>query len=242
MNNEFYLLAWGRSYHPANWFYDPSYLANRIYYICGGTAYFQKTTRLKPGHLYLFRANPEFAVSQDENDPVDHVYFDFFAYQKPLSEDIVEVDVEQIPALRHAVLAAAETFSQPGTPMEVVESYFRILSYALRPVLQPSGDFSYITSAVLRAIHGTELRAITVDALAKAVNANVNHVIRCFKKDIGITPHKYIARLKADVAISCLRRGMGRQEIAAELGFGSVSAFSTFFKNETHRNLSEFRK
>lgn len=65
------------------------------------------------------------------------------------------------------------------------------------------------------------------------VNRNVNHIIRCFKKDLGITPHKYIAMMKVNLAIAYMREGKSRTEIADQLGFESLSAFSHFFHHET---------
>ena len=80
MEREYSIIACGRSYNPPDWYYNPKNLVNRIYYICGGTAYYRGDVRLKPGHLYIFRGSPYFQVGQDENDPVDHVFFDFIYF------------------------------------------------------------------------------------------------------------------------------------------------------------------
>ena len=77
-----------------------------MYYICGGTAYFKKNTRLKPGYLYLFQADPDFEVSQDEADPVDHLYFDFLTYHKNITSDFIEIDIEDKPMLKNIILSA----------------------------------------------------------------------------------------------------------------------------------------
>ena len=51
------------------------------------------------------------------------------------------------------------------------------------------------------------------------------HIIRCFKKDLGITPHKYIATMKVNLAIAYMREGKSRTEIADRLGFESLFCF-----------------
>ena len=71
------LLSYGRVYNPVNWYYNPLYVVNRIYYIVNGTAFYKNNIQLKPGHLYVFKALPDFKVHQDMSDPVDHVFFDF---------------------------------------------------------------------------------------------------------------------------------------------------------------------
>lgn len=87
MKKEYSLAYYGRIYNPPNWFYNPAYVINRIYYIVSGTAYYMDNIPLKPGYLYIFNASPEFRVSQSEDDPVDHVYFDFFTYRELISSD-----------------------------------------------------------------------------------------------------------------------------------------------------------
>ena len=85
MKKEYSLAYYGRIYNPPNWFYNPASVINRIYYIVSGTAYYMDNIPLKPGYLYIFNASPEFRVSQSEDDPVDHVYFDFFTYRELIS-------------------------------------------------------------------------------------------------------------------------------------------------------------
>ena len=70
---------------------------------------------------------------------------------------------------------------------------------------------------------------------------NINHLIRTFKKDTGMTPLKYIGLMKSELAVSYIRKGHSLEDIAELLGYSTVSALSVAFKNVTHKNLSEFR-
>ena len=244
MNANYYkITAWGRSYNPENWFYDPGYLINRIYYLTRGTVYYQDRIRLKPGHLYIFRADPEFRVSQHPEDPVDHVYFDFLLYQTTLTQPYVDIDLNQGHDMLRRLLEMMMTdFELLGTPWQVAEAYFELLTYHLREYLNFGEEFSPPTVHALRYINTCDLSQLSISDMAQQMNVSNAHLIRSFKKDIGITPHKYVAMLKSDLAVKQIRQGVPSSQIAENLGFSSVAAFYTFFKKETHCRLSDFRK
>ena len=88
---------------------------------------------------------------------------------------------------------------------------------------------------MLQMIHTAPVNELSVNRIAMDMNRNVNHIIRCFKKELGITPHRYIARLKLNLAIGYMRQGLSRTEIAEKLGFGSLSSFSYFLRQESEK-------
>lgn len=241
MASEYTMIASGRSYNPPNWYYNPANLVNRIYYICGGTAYYRGTTLLKPGFLYIFRASPYFQVSQSVDDPVDHVYFDFVTYRKFIKEEYIEIAIEKHPRLKALLEIIKEDFNNPPYPSPIAKSYMDILIHFLKDYLALDTMYSSVTSAVLKAIHRQDFNHMSVNNIADELNMNVNHIIRCFKKELGITPHKYISMLKTDLAIAYIRQGLNSIEIADRLGFNSVPALSYAFKRETGKNLSDYK-
>lgn len=69
---------------------------------------------------------------------------------------------------------------------------------------------------------------ISVEALAKQLYISENYLIRVFKDEYGITPYRYITRLRLDKAAELLRdTERSEEEIALSVGF---SDFSVFFK------------
>lgn len=240
MENEYSILSYGRIYNPRNWFYNPAYLVNRIYYIIRGTAYYREEIPLKPGYLYIFRASPYFQVCQKEDDPVDHIYIDFVTYRRLLESDYIEIDPGSSPKLFHLLSAMQEDFKERPL-FKAAGAYFEILIHYLQDYLVPDVTYSETTSAVLRLFHSRPIVDLSVSQIAADLNKDASYIIRCFKSETGMTPHKYLARLKTDLAISYARQGMNATEIAEKLGFSSLSAFSYFFKSQTHKNLSEFR-
>ena len=243
MDSQFYkITAWGRTYNPQNWFYDPLYLTNRIYYIIKGTAYYKDDTVLHAGHMYIFKADEDFRVSQSPDDPVDHVFFDFMLYQNSLSEPLMDIDLRtgHDQLVRLFEMMAADFTAGVGTPWQIAEDYFELLFFHMRDIITMGTEYSPITAQAVRYINNADLSTFSVDDLADQINVSNAYLIRCFKKDLNITPHKYVSRLKSSIAIAQARRGVPVVEIAEKLGFSSVAAFYTFFKKETQLKLSDF--
>ena len=241
MNNSYWLYSYGRAYNPQNWYYNPNYLINRIYYIAGGKAYYKKDTLLKKGYLYVFGSDADFRVSQDPADPVDHAYFDFISFHSYLKSEFHEIDLSVHDKLRHLTLAFSEDFSDSSCPQHIANAYFELISRELECILGTGECYSAVTENVLRIIHTAPLAGLSIREISKRLNLNENYMIRRFREDMNVSPYQYLELLKADTAIRQIRQGRKMQEIADLLGYSSVSSLSYFFKSVTGRNLSEFR-
>lgn len=239
MDNQYALRVWGRSYNPSNWFCNPYYMINRIYYICGGSACYRNSKQLKKGFAYIFPANASFAVSQDPDDPVDHVFFDFFSYQSLNKEEYIEKDLTQMPSLQHVFLAAMDDFRNEAVCQLTGQAYFSLITALLHNDLCTPNQYCEITRMAIQYVHESDIQSLTVNGVAKQISVNVDHLIRCFRRDTNMTPHRYIAMYKADMSTSKISRGESIKSVAESIGFSSVSAFSTFYKNERHISPSE---
>lgn len=241
MNGSYLIQSYGRAYNPVDWYYNPNYLVGRLYYIVGGTAYYKNDTLLKKGCLYVFGMDNEFRVSQDPADPIDHIFFDFVSFHSYLRAPFREIDLSKNDKLRHLVLALTEEFSDSACPRNVANAYFELIIRELKKVLNSDEHFSPLTEKVLRIIHSYPLGSLSVQGIAHELNVNENHMIRCFRKEMNVTPHSYIGYLKAEEAVKQIKQGKKMQEIADLLGYSSVSSLSYSFKSVTGRNLSDFR-
>ena len=123
----------------------------------------------------------------------------------------------------------------------MAESYLNIIFYELKDHFVSNRMYSELTTRVFRYIHDNPAGDLTVARIADALSININHLIRTFKKDTGMTPLKYIGLMKSELAVSYIRKGHSLEDIAELLGYSTVSALSVAFKNVTHKNLSEFR-
>lgn len=242
MERSYIMQQCGRLYNPVVWAKYPFYLTNRIHFIIGGTAYYRQTKRLLKNHLYIFPLNPAFSVSQDATDPVDHIYFDFRSYTNSFFTDIVEVDGTKIPGLIPLMQSVQDSFTSRDRAMELGPAYFQTLVALLKGYIPVNTYKSQVTQAAVDYINTCDVKYLTVANIAMNINVNEDHFIRCFRKDMGFTPHKYIAMFKADLATKSIIQGANISETADALGFSSVSSFSTFYKNERHMAPSSVKE
>lgn len=233
----------GRGFIRRNWhrFDKTAWTVNRIYYILGGTAWYQGRVQLLPGFVYIFRADPAFALEQDPVDPVDLLWFDFITTQPLLSEPYLALNPAPIPALPGILQAAADEFRWGSVPIGISLAYFRLLCYHLEPFWGKPPRIRPLTASAIAAIRRMNPQQVSVSAVAEELNVNVNHLIRCFRQDMALTPHRYIAHLKIDAAKNWLDSGCTAAAVAEWLGFASPAAFSTFFKNATGVSPSQYR-
>ena len=74
---------------------------------------------------------------------------------------------------------------------------------------------------------------ITVMDAAKALFISNSHLIKTFKKETGITPHKYLEEYRLTTAIQLLKcSNMQIDEIAFHVGYSSASHFINSFKKK----------
>lgn len=79
--------------------------------------------------------------------------------------------------------------------------------------------------------------------IARHFSLSVEHTIRVFRKNYGITPHQYILQSKIRLAMIMLKMtGSSVEEIAEKLGFSDLHHFSTQFKKLMDCTPSAYRK
>ena len=72
---------------------------------------------------------------------------------------------------------------------------------------------------------------INVEALANMARLSPFHFTRVFSRSVGITPHRYVVRLRLQRAADLVREGRsGLAEIAARTGFADQSHLSRWIR------------
>jgi AraC-like DNA-binding protein len=80
------------------------------------------------------------------------------------------------------------------------------------------------------------------DALAKTVGISASQLDRCWRNELGITPHIYWHRLRLRRACHLLiRQDALIKEIAYEIGFRQTSHFSQWFTKSMQQSPTEYR-
>lgn len=85
-------------------------------------------------------------------------------------------------------------------------------------------------SQVLRAMHADPAHAWTVVDLARMAGLSRSGFFSRFQRELGLSPIDYLIHWRMTLAKDWLRQGrLGISQIAAKVGYGSASAFSTAF-------------
>jgi len=84
---------------------------------------------------------------------------------------------------------------------------------------------------------------ININELAKRSNVSTTHFLRVFKQEFGVSPKKYINRLKIESAsVLLINTDHTIQEVCEQSGFNDIAYFNRCFKSETGFSPSQFRK
>ena len=85
--------------------------------------------------------------------------------------------------------------------------------------------------------------SLDITSLSKRLGISSNHLIRLFKRHNGLTPSKYITKIRVDKALTLLNReDLSIADIVYTTGFKSVSNFYKCFKAQTGHSPHEHRK
>lgn len=83
---------------------------------------------------------------------------------------------------------------------------------------------------------------ITIADIADAALVSVSECLRCFNRILGITPVRYLRKVRLEKAAALLHMGGSVSESAALCGFDDMSYFAREFKKEYGCKPSEYKK
>ncbi len=79
-------------------------------------------------------------------------------------------------------------------------------------------------------IHDNIQEDITIEDLSHVANISKFHLIRIFRRQFGLTPHKYIINHRINKVRNALKRGISATHVAHEFGFFDTSHLNRHFK------------
>jgi len=84
---------------------------------------------------------------------------------------------------------------------------------------------------VLRHIDANLNQALALSDLAALTGLSIWRFATVFREQVGVSPHRYICRLRLERAQALIRQGMPVASAASEAGFYDQSHLSRHFKN-----------
>ncbi len=101
---------------------------------------------------------------------------------------------------------------------------------------------TYILRAV-RHLEGNFQGDICLQKLAREAGISKHHLCRAFKKHVGFTPMRFLARLRVERAKELLKTGkLSVSAVSSEVGFNDLGSFIKQFKKLSGFTPGEFRK
>jgi AraC-like DNA-binding protein len=85
-------------------------------------------------------------------------------------------------------------------------------------------------------------RPLTLEELAREASLSRFYFVRAFRNVFGITPARYLARVRIERAKSLLVAGAPVTEVCFAVGFRSLGSFSARFRREVGRPPSAYRE
>lgn len=84
-------------------------------------------------------------------------------------------------------------------------------------------------------------RRITLEQLSALAGLSKYHLLRCFTRQKGITPYRYLETVRVNRARALLEQGAAPLDAALRAGFADQSHFNHFFKILTGLTPSQYR-
>jgi len=102
----------------------------------------------------------------------------------------------------------------------------------LVPVKEDTRSFQKrVVLTVRDHILETAGKGASLDSLARISGYSKYHFLRLFREHVGMTVHEFIDHSRSEKVAEMQRQGRRKKEIAAALGFSSLSAFSRWEKH-----------
>ncbi len=236
--SEPYLYGFGRCLAPSNWSFQKMSGCNRVYVIYGGSGWYWDggaERKFLPGRIYLLPMRADFRVRQLGSDPLDHMFFDFSLTPPFSSGRVSSLDLSSKGGLMEPIRRVVEVLelltAQPERAAhEAIPAVFAGLLRLLCAETRQSLSSDPRVEAALERIHRIapdgSLELPGNDELARLLHIDVNHFIRIFRREVGVTPHRYMLSHRLNMAAAYIEAGMQVSDAARLVGYESVSALS----------------
>lgn len=122
---------------------------------------------------------------------------------------------------------------------ELVKFFYSLKNVTL-PVKKES--ISPLVAKTLSYIHRHLEKIPDNETIARHLNISASHLRMVFRREVGMSIGSYVAEQHLNIAKYHLRnRSMSISEIAEKCGYGSIYAFSAFFKKKTGLSPNKYR-
>jgi AraC family transcriptional regulator len=106
-----------------------------------------------------------------------------------------------------------------------------------------TGSVSPIVSEAIEYMHANIDQAISLDDVAQATKRSPSHIVRVFRAELGVPPHRYLIALRVEKARRLLEKtSMSIAEIAYECGFAHQEHLTRLFRRHCDSTPAAYRR
>jgi AraC-like DNA-binding protein len=138
------------------------------------------------------------------------------------------------PALRAELHLLHEALRHPGDEFEAEERLAlvttRLSAHLDRLPEAPRRRDPGLAARLQEILDAHVIDGISLARAAEALDADPTHVVRSFRREVGIPPHRYLTGRRLDLARRMLLAGHRPAEVAVEVGFHDQAHLTRHFK------------
>lgn len=168
----------------------------------------------------------------------------FYKRIKELNNSIISLDLDNPPIRMFFELFQLVHNHNKLEPYKGSEWLYQFLISLLKSIEFPSNLKR--SPCVLEAIHWMQRNYSTpqnIEDMCRVIGVSISHLTRQFDKEQGITPIKYLTRLRIEHSMYLLlNTDMTIDSIAKNCGFACGNYFSKVFKKMLHLTPHEYRR
>lgn len=163
--------------------------------------------------------------------------------------DVMQLDVEEVRSL--ADLLFQEAFGTAEGRLAVVNrlSEVMLVHFLRQALMQRQTEPGLLAGlahpqlqGAITAMHAEPARDWTLDDMAASAGLSRSGFSKLFKETIGITPGEHLARFRVSLTQELLAQGIPLKTAAFEVGYGSSTALSRAFREQTGISPREWLK
>lgn len=220
----------GHRHCPPGWTIDRAFLDRfLLHYVVKGTGTFIKNGKrysIHPGDLFICRPGESAVYIASDTDPWYYIWVGMDC--SPEFHPLLQSEVVSIPA-------ATRLFSQMVDPRcanrEWVVCGGLYQLFALLSAEHATGSLKDPINQAVELIETNYSRSLQVTELADQLGLSRSYFCRSFKRQTGQSPQDFIITHRMEKAAQLLAESnLSQKEIARQVGYPDVYAFSRMFK------------
>lgn len=114
--------------------------------------------------------------------------------------------------------------------------------YGSNALIQSEAGCPRTVKSAIQFMHSRTAESINLEEVSKSAGVGLYHLIRLFRKHLGMTPHAYLTQIRISKSLQLLRNGTPISQIALEVGFADQAHFTKRFKQLTGTSPAHYAK